>query len=131
MNPTRRLGTLLLAGLLLPTGAFGQNPSEEGQWGGEVALPLPGIHAVLLPPDGKLLLYSYEAAGGAGTECWTYDSETQALSNYPQRTNVFCGGQGHMVGGDILVVGGVAGHFNTGHEKTFIFKPNQRIWWTR
>lgn len=115
------LAALLLAALLPLSEARAQNPSQEGEWGDELAIPIPGIHAVMVPPSGKVLLYSYYLNGSQGTDCWLYDPATDAVTQYLLDTNVFCGGHGHMPSGQLLLVGGVPGHFNTGHEKTFIW----------
>jgi galactose oxidase len=120
---------LLAATILLSPFARGQ-ASEIGAWAAGFSLPLPAIHSVLMPPDGNLLLYSYEIFGGPGTLCWVLDPVSVTVTPYPlANVNVFCGGQSLLPNGDALVVGGTGSQFNTGNSSTYYF--NEASGWTQ
>lgn len=109
--------------------ALGQ-ASEQGEWTEAFALPLPAIHSVMLPPDGRLMLFSYQVTGGPGTWCWVFDPTDLSVTPYPlPSVNVYCSGHSLLANGDALIVGGTGGHLNTGHDKTYTF--NEAVGFTQ
>lgn len=121
MRTIRITASVLAAAALLSPSARGQG-SEVGEWTAAFPLPLPAIHSVLLPPDGRLMLYSYQVSGGPGTWCHVFDPETLATAPFPLAdVNVFCGAHSMLPSGDALIVGGTAGHFNSGLDHTYLF----------
>lgn len=95
---------------------------SRGSWEGPFPLPLPGIHAVLLPPEGKVLWYSYPISDGF-SEAWVFDPATQTLKEYPIKTNIFCGAHGHRGNGDVLIIGGTQpGRDPRGEEEAWTFR---------
>lgn len=102
----RRSGCMasLVIGALSLAGGI-SSASAQGLWEGPYSLPLPGIHAILLPASGNVLLFSYPLSGG-GSDAYVFNPTTLGLTQYPTSEDIFCGGQHLTKDGRVLVNGG-------------------------
>ena len=116
-----RFATLALAAIPAFT-AVASADEVVGAWEGPYDFPIPGVHSILLPPDGHVLLYSYQLAALPGSEVYVLDPDRYSLVEYPMTAEIFCGAHGFMPDGTVVIVGGTQpGGHPIGEEEAFTF----------
>jgi galactose oxidase len=133
MMRTLRINLCLLAATALMGAPAQGQASSLGEWSSTFPLPLPAVHAVMLPPDGRLMLLSYNADStpwSPGTWCWVLDPVALTTVPYPLPVdNMYCSGHSLMANGDVLIAGGTGSAMNQGHPLAYTF--NETTGWTQ
>jgi hypothetical protein len=135
-----------------------QSPAEVGAWdpagerriirGGDPALSVPAINAVMLP-TGKVLWFGPRMEGGRkfNTEVWAveWDPVTHEMTDVPppddprtgRPTAIYCGGASLLADGRVLVTGGYLDDFQhpdtglptwRGLDQVWTYDPFSRTW---
>jgi hypothetical protein len=148
MRPAARRRCLAAAGL--PGRARAAQvplPSLSGSWSPPFSIPVPAVHAALLP-TGKVMFFSvagtqpsaegnawlWDPATGAQREVdppLVYNADTQSY----RPANLWCASQSHLADGRLLVVGGTARYRSednpsgtVGLDRIFLFNPWTESW---
>ena len=123
-------------------------PSQVGQWGAPFAIPVFGIHTVVLP-TGKVMWWSYPLSPEARdntAQAWLWNPATGASTRVdppqvpdpdnPGQTkaaNIWCAGQVLLADGRVLVTGGNLRYEDgttdwQGLNRVYTFNPFNETW---
>ncbi|WP_411032135.1 hypothetical protein, partial [Spongiimicrobium sp. 3-5] len=115
------------------SGAYCQDPSQDGQWSDPIGFGIVPV-AVANLPDGRLITWSSQfrdtwiGGGDGATFTEIFDpfqgSDGAALGEFTSNTDhdMFCPGINNLADGRILSAGG------TSSQKTSIYDPSTGLW---
>jgi Domain of unknown function (DUF1929) len=108
-----------------------------GKWSNVISLPVPPVHAVVLP-TGKVLFWEYDEDNNAAYKTKTFLWDVLGNSSPTQINNadtrLFCSGHSLLADGRLLAMGGLLGPANAnggrylGSKTSSFFDPNTLAW---
>jgi hypothetical protein len=111
--------------------------SSLGKWSNVIPLPVPPVHAAVLP-TGKVIFWEYDENNAAAFRTKTYLWDVLGNSSVTQINNavakLFCSGHSLLADGRLFAVGGTLGTSSTGYllgTRTTSFFDASTLAWTR